>query len=292
MTFRNLSYGKKLAYGLLGATGVGGAGLVISFERSINAGGADADRFAHPPNFPWAHSGLFSAYDIKSVRRGYEVYKKVCAACHSCKTVAYRMLAETIMTTEEAKAEAKRAMFQDGPDDKGEMFERPGKLTDRLPEPYPNKEAAAYANGGKAPPDLGLITFARHGRENYIFSLLTGYTDAPAGYVVDEGLYFNPYFRGGAISMPPPIYDGVLEYHDGTPATKSQVAKDVSCFLRFAAEPWHDERKKLSLKILSLLAICTMASVFYNRHFWQTQWTQRLMYVKKQGTTVVKPKYT
>lgn len=290
-TLKKLPFNKKLAYSLLGLAGAGGAGLVASLEKSVSAGGADADRFAHPPNFPWAHSGMFSAYDVKSIRRGYEVYKKVCAACHSCKTVSYRMLSNVCMTPEEAKAEAKRAMFTDGPDDKGEMFERPGKMTDYLPEPYPNAEAAAYANGGKAPPDLGLITFARHGRENYLFSLLTGYTDAPAGYNVDEGLYFNPYFRGGALSMPPPLYDGVIEYHDGTPATKSQCAKDVACFLRFAAEPWHDERKKLSLKILSLLAITTMATFYYNRHFWQYIWTQKLMYVKKEGTTVVRAKY-
>lgn len=290
-TFKTISASKKLVYSLLGLAGAGGGALIVSLEKSVSAGGSDAERLAHPPHFPWPHDGYFSAYDVKSIRRGYEVYKKVCAACHSCKTVSYRMMANVFMTSEEAKAEAKRATFIDGPDDHGEMFERSGKLTDYLPEPYPNKEAAAYANGGKAPPDLGLIAFAKHGRENYLFSLMTGYMDAPAGYAVDEGLYFNPYFLGGAISMPPPLYDGVIEFHDGTPATKSQCAKDVACFLRFAAEPWHDERKKLALKILSLMGILTTVAFYYNRHIWQHIWTQKLMYVKKDGTTVVRAKY-
>lgn len=288
-TFKTFSATKKFACSILGLAGVGSAGLALSLE--VSAGGSDADRFAHPPKFPWSHNGLLDAYDAKSIRRGYEVYKKVCAACHSCNSVAYRMLGNVCMTPEEAKAEAKRATFIDGPDDKGEMFERPGKLTDYLPKPYPNDEAAAYANGGKAPPDLGYIVFARHGYENYLFSLLTGYQDAPAGYAVDEGLHFNPYFRGGALSMPPPLYDGVIEFSDGTPATRAQCAKDVTCFLRWAVEPWHDERKKMALKLLSLLGIVTVAAVYYNRAIWQHMWTQRLMYVKKQGSSVVKAKY-
>jgi ubiquinol-cytochrome c reductase cytochrome c1 subunit len=196
------------------------------------------------------------------------------------------MLRNVCMTPEEAKAEAKKATYLDGPNDQGEMFQRPGKTADYLPEPYPNEQAAAYANGGKAPPDLGLITFARHGYENYIFSLLTGYQDPPAGFQVDEGLYFNPYFRGGALAMPPPLYNEVLEYSDGTPATKSQCAKDVACFLRFAAEPWHDERKKMALKYLSLIALMAAAMIYYNRHIWTVIHNRKVIYVPKKKTPV------
>lgn len=283
-TYRSLSSAKKLATGLLGMAGLGGAALVVSLERSVSAGGSDAERYAHAPSFPWSHNGPTAALDAQSIRRGYEVYKGVCAVCHSCTTVAYRMLANTCMTTDEAKAEAKRATFKDGPDSTGEMFDRPGKLADYLPNPYPNDEAAAYANGGKAPPDLGLITFGRlgHGGENYIFSLLTGYEDPPEGFQLEEGLYFNPYFMGGAIAMPPPLYNGVIEYSDGTPATKSQCAKDVSVFLRWAAEPWHDERKKLSLKIIPLLALITVVSIYANRFLWSELKTKKFSYIPKR----------
>jgi len=251
--FKNLSASKKVASLVLGTSVAGGVGLVTSFERSIKAG--DSDRFAHPPHLHWPHEYLWHSYDAKSIRRGYEVYKSVCQSCHGCFTVAYRMLRNVCMTPEEAKAEAKTFMHMDGPDDEGKMFERPGKTADYLKQPYANKQEAAYANGGKAPPDLGVIVHSRHGYENYIFALLTGYQEPPAGFQLDEGLHFNPYFRGGALAMPPPIYNEVLEYADGTPATKSQVAKDVTCFLRFAAEPWHDERKKMGLRVMVLVGL-------------------------------------
>uniref|UniRef100_A0A7N5KM00 Cytochrome c1, heme protein, mitochondrial-like n=1 Tax=Ailuropoda melanoleuca TaxID=9646 RepID=A0A7N5KM00_AILME len=137
---------------------------------------------------------------------------------------------------------------QDGPNEDGEMFMRPGKLSDYFPKPYPNPEAARAANNGALPPDLSYITRARHGGEDYVFSLLTGYCEPPTGVSLREGLHFNPYFPGQAIGMAPPIYDEVLEFDDGTPATMSQVAKDVCTFLRWASEPEHDHRKLMGLK--------------------------------------------
>lgn len=281
-TYRNISASKKWAAGLLGLAGAAGAGLALSLERSVAA--ADGDRFAHAPDMPWPHKGLLDAYDAKSIRRGYVVYKNVCASCHAMSSVSYRMLRNVCMTPDEAKAEANRATYLDGPDDTGAMFERPGKTADYLPNPYPNKMAAAYANGGKTPPDLGLITFARHGYENYIFALLTGYQDPPAGVEIEEGLYFNPYFRGGALAMPPPLYNEVVEFDDGTPASKSQCAKDVAAFLRFGAEPWHDERKKLSLKILSLMALGTVCFYYYNRVIWSILKNRKMIYVPKKNS--------
>jgi len=265
---------------LLGATVGTGSLLVYSFEKKLNAK-TDAERMAHPPDFEWPHQHWYQSYDVKSIRRGYEVYKSVCASCHGVFTVAYRMLRNVAMTPEEVKAEAARSMVEDGPNDEGEMFKRPARPEDYIPDPYPNKEKAAYANGGKAPPNLGVITFARDGYENYIFALLTGYCDPPAGFHLEEGLWFNPYFYGGAIAMPPPLYNEVITYKDGTPATKSQLAKDVSCFLRWAAEPWHDDRKKLGMKVMPLLAIMCMGMAYTTRHSWQSVIHRQAVYRPK-----------
>ncbi|CAG8464110.1 12256_t:CDS:2 [Acaulospora colombiana] len=143
---------------------------------------------------------------------------------------------------------AEELEYEDGPDEEGNYFKRPGKPSDYLPAPYPNEEAARASNAGALPPDLSLITKARHGGADYIFSLLTGYYDPPAGVEVREGLYYNPYFPGGAISMARALFDGLVEYEDGTPATTSQMAKDVTTFLSWAAEPEFDERKKMGVK--------------------------------------------
>lgn len=155
------------------------------------------------------------------------MYKQVCSACHSLKYIAYRNLVGVTHTEAEAKAEAEGIMVslkiiylkyhiseiflkvRDGPDDSGNYYDRPGKLSDYFPSPYPNEEAARAANNGAYPPDLSYIVSARHGGEDYIFSLLTGYFDAPAGVILREGQYFNPYFPGGAISMAQVLYNEV-----------------------------------------------------------------------------------
>ncbi|XP_063525365.1 uncharacterized protein LOC129042180 isoform X2 [Pongo pygmaeus] len=166
--------------------------------------------------------------------------------------VAYRHLVGVCYTEDEAKELAAEVEVQDGPNENGEMFMRPGKLFDYFPKPYPNSEAARAANNGALPPDLSYIVRARHGGEDYIFSLLTGYCEPPTGVSLREGLYFNPYFPGQAIAMAPPIYTDVLEFDDGTPATMSQIAKDVCTFLRWASEPEHDHRKRMGLKVKGL----------------------------------------
>ncbi len=144
-----------------------------------------------------------------SIRRGYEVYKAVCSACHSMKYLAYRHLVGVSHTEAEAKEEAEGIMVTDGPDDTGSFFQRPGKLADHFPSPYANDEAARAANNGALPPDLSYITSARHGGEDYVFALLTGYCDPPAGITLREGLYYNPYFAGGAIGMAQALYNEV-----------------------------------------------------------------------------------
>jgi len=265
---------------LLATLGVltGGAGaVVLALDQSVRA----SDLELHPPKNPWSHNGPISALDHASIRRGYEVYKQVCAACHSMRFVAYRNLVGVTHTEEEAKAEAEETQVEDGPNEAGEMFKRPGKLSDYFPNPYANEEAARAANNGAFPPDLSYIVSARHGGEDYIFALLTGYCDSPAGIVLREGQYFNPYFPGGAISMAQALYNEVIEYNDGTPATASQLSKDISTFLKWTAEPEHDDRKKMIIKAFMMFSLLTVVIYYYKRHKWSVLKSRKIQYKPK-----------
>jgi len=190
----------------------------------------------------------------------------------------YRNLVGAIMTEDEAKAEAEETLVRDGPDDEGNMFDRPGKLSDGFPKPYANDEAAKAANNGALPPDLSFIVNARHGGEDYIFSLLTGYCDPPAGVTVAEGQAYNPYFLGGAIGMPQQLYNDGVEYDDGTPATVSQMAKDIATFLRWAAEPEHDNRKRLGMKITMIFTALLAISYYFKRHKWSVLKSRKIAF--------------
>ncbi len=233
---------------------------------------------AHCTKYPWPHDGLFSSYDHASIRRGYQVYKEVCSSCHGLKRIAYRHLVDVCMTTEQAKADAEAIEVTDGPNDEGEMFTRPGRLSDYLPNPYANDEAARAANGGALPPDLSLITKARHDGQNYVFSLLTGYSDPPAGVTIRGNLNYNKYFPGGAIAMARNLYDGLVEYEDGTPATASQMAKDVVTFLSWAAEPEHDDRKKMGAKVMIVCAALLVLTTYVKRHRWSYLKSTKFVY--------------
>lgn len=202
----------------------------LPFVDSLSANSM-ADDGLHPPQYPWPHGGMLDTFDHASIRRGFQVYQEVCSTCHSLSRVAWRNLVGVSHTVDEVKAMAAEIEYEDGPNDDGEMFMRPGKLADYLPSPYPNDEAARAGNAGALPPDLSLIVKARHGAADYIFSLLTGYCDPPAGVKVQEGLNYNPFFPGTQIAMARVLFDGLVEYDDGTPATTSQMAKDVTTFL-------------------------------------------------------------
>ncbi|KNC97758.1 ubiquinol--cytochrome-c reductase catalytic subunit CYT1 [Spizellomyces punctatus DAOM BR117] len=253
-------------------------GIELEIPFTVAHAFSTADHGLHPPHYPWDHYSPWKSYDHASIRRGFQVYKEVCSACHSMDYIYYRNLVGVSHTEAEAKALAAEYEYEDGPDDSGQMFMRPGKLTDAMPKPYPNEEAARAANGGAYPPDLSCIVRARHGEEDYIFALLLGYCDPPAGVNIREGLHYNPYFPGGAIAMARSIFDEVVDYEDGTPNNASQLAKDVTTFLSWASYPEHDERKKMGLKTLAISAMLLGLSVWWKRFKWSYVKSKKIVY--------------
>lgn len=233
----------------------------------------------HPTKYPWVHEQYTKTFDHQALRRGFQVYREVCASCHSLARIPYRSLVGVTHTVDEAKAMAEENEYDTEPNDEGEIEKRPGKLSDYLPSPYKNDEAARAANNGALPPDLSLMVKARHGGCDYIFNLLTGYPEEPpAGAVVQEGLNFNPYFPGTGIAMARVLYDGLVEYEDKTPASTSQMAKDVTEFLNWAAEPEMDERKKMGMKVLIISSALFAISVWVKRYKWTPIKTRKIVY--------------
>lgn len=253
----NSSYGRGFMYaaGALSAVGIG----------YLLAPSLFADDGLHPPHLPWSHHGHFNAFDHAGLRRGWQVYKEVCSACHSLRLVYWRHLVGVIGTEEEVKEWAAEHQYQDGPNEDGEMYQREGKLTDRLPIVYENETAARLANNGALPPDLSLMKKARHSGDDYVFSILTGYREPPHGLTLRQGLYYNPYFPGGAIGMTQALFADMVEYEDGTEASISQMAKDVTTFLCWTAEPEHDERKKLGWKALLMVGLMVVPALYWKR---------------------------
>lgn len=238
----------------------------------------------------WSFAGIFGKYDIGQLQRGYQVYKEVCSNCHSMHLVAFRNLAEEGgpgFTAAQVKALAATYTVQDGPDDNGDMFERPARPSDRFPSPYPNPQAAAASNNGKAPPDLSLmakgravergfpwflidiVTQYQEGGPDYIHALLTGYQDPPEGVTVPPGTHYNPYFMSAAaLAMPPPLTDGQVTYSDGSPETVDQYARDVSAFLMWTAEPHLEARKRIGFQVLIFLGVFSVLLYLTKRKIW------------------------
>jgi len=219
----------------------------------------------HFPELPWHHFGWFQGLDWRAVRRGKEVYEQVFAPCHSLAFVKYRHF-EAFMSKEEVKAMAAQFEVADAPDEQGEPRMRPAKRFDPLVLPYRNEQQARYANNGALPPDLSVITNARHGGVDYLYALLTSYgRPVPGGLQLGATQHYNPYFHGGIIGMPPPLADEMLEFEDGTPASVPQMAKDVSVFLEWCSNPWWDERKLIGYKAIATCAVILVSSGYYNR---------------------------
>jgi ubiquinol-cytochrome c reductase cytochrome c1 subunit len=216
----------------------------------------------------WPTNGIFGSFDRAATQRGFQVYREVCAACHGLKFVAFRNLATLGYSEDDIKAFAAELTVTDGPNDEGDMFERPGRPFDQIHGPFPNEQAAAAAHGGKAPPDLSLMAKARAGGPDYIYSLLTGYEDPPEGVEVPDTGSYNAYFPGHIIAMPPPLSDDQVTYADGTSATVSQMAQDVTEFLVFAAEPKLEDRKGMGLKVMLFLIVLTALTFALKRKIW------------------------
>lgn len=264
--------------------------------------------------YDWSFSGPFGKYDNAAMQRGFQVYREVCAQCHSIDLVSFRNLGQkggpfymaecpegfpdTVNCSNPndnpiVKAFAAEYTITDGPDDEGDMFERPGLPSDRIPGPYPNEQTAAAANGGAIPPDFSLLTKARKDGPNYIYSLLTGYETPPETIAVPAGQYYNPYYAGetmslvkpdfldhghlkegielpygGVFKMAPPLSDGIITYEDGSPETIEQYASDVVNFMMWAAEPKLESRKKMGVMVLIYLLIFAIITYMSYKRIW------------------------
>ena len=220
------------------------------------------------PRQEWSFDGVFGTYDRASLQRGFQVYKEVCSACHPVTHLSFRDLTQIGYTEDQVKAIAAGYQITDGPNDEGQMFQRPGRPSDPIPGPFPNDQAARVANNGALPPDQSLIVKARPGGPNYVYAILTGYKEAPPGFKLQEGMNYNEFFPGHQIAMPPPLSDNAVTFADGTPATVPQMAHDVTSFLTWAAEPNLDDRHRTGFKVILFLIVG--AGVFYTakRKIW------------------------
>jgi ubiquinol-cytochrome c reductase cytochrome c1 subunit len=221
-----------------------------------------------PPAQTWTHAGLFGTFDRAAAQRGFQVYKEVCSACHAMNLLSYRNLRQLGFSEPQVAAIAAQYEITAGPNDEGNMFQRPGVAADRFRSPFANEQAARYANNGAYPPDLSVITKARKYGEDYIYGLLVGYKDPPAGFVLGDGMYYNEYYPGHQIAMAPPINEGQVTYADGTSNSVSQMAKDVTVFLTWAGEPYLEARKQTGAKVMLFLLVLAGMLYAVKRKVW------------------------
>ena len=219
----------------------------------------------------WSFKGFFGKFDRGSLQRGYQVYAEVCASCHSMKYLSYRNLNEPggpEFSIEQAKAIASQFELTDGPNDDGEMFTRTAKLSDKFVSPYANNKEAKALNGGAYPPDMSVLVKARKGGADYIYSILLGYDEPPEDIQLDEGVYYNTYMYGNMIKMAKPLSEGLIQYSDGTKATEEQMARDVTTFLSWTADPHLEARHKMGFRAIIYLIIITIFVYFSMKKVW------------------------
>jgi cytochrome c1 len=242
-----------------------------------------------PPALKWSFAGPFGKFDRAQLQRGFKVYREVCSNCHSLSLVAFRNLAEPggpEFSPAQAAAVAAEYKIKDGPNDQGEMFERPGRVADYFPPPFPNEQAARLSNGGAYPPDLSVMAKARTYERgfprflldvvtqyqeqgvDYIAALLKGYDKAPEGMEMPAGTMYNKYYPGHSIKMPPPISDGQVSYDDGSPATVEQYSRDIASFLMWTAEPHLEARKRTGFQVVIFLLLLSGLLYFTKKRVW------------------------
>ncbi len=263
----------------------------------LSPASAEDGHAPNPPRQQWSYAGVFGRFDQAQLQRGFQVYKEVCSACHSMRLVSFRNLAEAGgpgYSAAQVKALAASYQVKDGPNDAGDMFDRPGRPADRFPPPFPNDQAAAAANGGKAPPDFSVLAKARTYERgfpwfifdampfvgyseqgvDYIHALLVGYEDPPKGFEVPDGGHYNKYFPGHIIAMPKPISDGQVTYpkdakgNPVVPETVDQYSKDVSAFMAWAAEPHMMARKALGFRVILFLIVLSGLLYYVKKKIW------------------------
>ncbi len=240
----------------------------------------------------WSFAGPFGHFDQAQLQRGFQVFKEVCSSCHSAQLLAFRNLAQPGgpgFSEAQAKTVAEEFKIQDGPNDAGDMFERPGRLSDHWPSPFPNEQAARASNGGAYPPDFSVLAKARtyevgfpgflidvvtqyqEQGPDYIHALLNGYVDpAPEGFTVPEGGHYNTYFPGHSIKMPPPLSNDQVTYTDGTPQTLDQYSRDVTAFMMWMAEPHLEARKRIGFQVMIFLIVFAGLLYFTKKKVWKS----------------------
>lgn len=244
------------------------AGVSVLFGSFAASAADPAHQKIELPKLEWSFNGPLGTYDKAALQRGFLVYKNVCASCHAVKKLYYRNLTALGYSEAQIKTIAADVTVMDGPNDEGEMFERPGRLSDHIKRPYENDKQAAYANNGALPPDLSLITKARHGGADYVYGILTGYEAPPEGVTLGANQYYNKYKDGHIIAMGPPLSDGQVPYEDKAPQTVDQYARDVSAFLAWAAEPEMEQRKAMGVKVVLFLLAFAAIMYFVKRKIW------------------------
>ncbi|HVY15062.1 MAG TPA: cytochrome c1 [Rhodopila sp.] len=220
------------------------------------------------PHENWSFNNLFGTYDLAAAQRGFQVYSQICSNCHSMQMLHYRDLAGIGLSPEQIKAVAAAVTVPQGVDDQGNPKEGPATPADEFRSPFPNPQAARAANGGALPPDLSLIVNAREGHANYVYGILTGFTNPPAGFKMQDGMHYNKMFPGHQIAMPQPLQDGSVDYTDGTPNNLAQEAHDVVTFLAWASNPELTERKQMGVRVILFLMVMTGLTYAVKRKVW------------------------
>ncbi|HEY8191800.1 MAG TPA: cytochrome c1 [Alphaproteobacteria bacterium] len=245
------------------------AAFALPFSAYAGEGEEHSHEAAHIEKQDWSFKGAFGTYDRASLQRGFEVYRQVCAACHSMSLLSYRDLSALGYSEDQVKAIASDATVTDGPNDEGDMFDRPGRPSDRFKAPFANNKAAMYANNGAYPPDMSLLAKARHGGADYIYAILTGYEEPPAGTTLMQGQHWNKAMPGHIIAMAQPISDGMVSYEDGTEGTLHNYAHDVATFLTWAAEPHMEARKRMGTRAFIFLLVFTFIMYGVKKRVWR-----------------------
>jgi len=242
--------------------------FLFSFFLSSNLPSSESFSLEMPKH-KWSFDGITGTFDRAALQRGYKVYREVCSGCHAMKLLYYRDLLDIGFSEEQVKAIASEYTVLDGPDEEGEMFERPARLADRFVSPFSNDNEARANNNGAYPLDLSVVVKARKSGADYIYNLLLGYIDPPSDVEVGEGMYYNQWMDGNQIAMPAPLYDESVDYDDGTDNNVKQLSEDVVTFLKWAAEPELEVRKNLGIKVILFFIILGMFVYFAKNRLWR-----------------------